>query len=227
MFFSKFPPTSSIYVVLRNYAFSLRAIEKSTLSQYPHWVCGLSNILKYLKTLGLSTPCCPHGISNETRLQMRFAYLFLFSNSLLPFSTASWGKINLRHVSQFGRRVKSWISYPWKSFDSLSSVDVEVSQIGDWLVFFKCLLFLERSDSFPAVSRPFIISALRWNLCPNGKISAEEVQPNGNSCSTMFQPESFQWLVIDVSDVSISWRLRESCLPNQINDLRIGNSSKN
>jgi len=142
-------------------------------------------------------------INHETRLQIRFAYLFVFSNSLLPFSTASWGKINLRHVNQFERRVKSWISYPWK-FNSLSSVNVEVGQIGDWLVFLKCFLFLERSNLFPAVSIPLIISALRWNLCLNGKISAEKVQFNGKSCCTMFQPEGFQWLVIDVSDVSIS-----------------------
>lgn len=83
---------------------------------------------------------------------------------------------------------------------SLSSLVVEVSQIDDWLVFLKCFLFLERSDSFLAVFIFFIINALRWNLCLNGKASAEEIQPNGKSCCTMFQCESFLWLVVNVRD---------------------------
>lgn len=62
--------------------------KKASCPNSNHWVCGLSNILKYLKTLGLNTPDC-HGINHETRLQIRFAYLFVFSNSLVPFSTAS------------------------------------------------------------------------------------------------------------------------------------------
>lgn len=91
-------------------------------------------------------------------------------------------------------------SVSYKNLDSLSSLDVEVSQIDDWLVFLQCFLFLERSDSFLAVFIPFIISALKWNLCLNGKASAEEIQLNWKSCYTMFQCESFLWLTVNVRD---------------------------
>lgn len=77
----------------------------------------------------------------------------------------------------------------------LSTLEVEVSQIDDWLVFLKCVLFLEISISFLAVFIPFIISALKWNLCLNGKTS-EEIQLNGKSCYTMFQVESFLWFLV-------------------------------
>lgn len=93
-------------------------------------------------------------------------------------------------------------------------------------MYLKCLLFLERSDSFLAVFLPFIIRALKLHL--NRKISAEGSQLNGKSCCTMFQLESFLSLVANVSDFFISWRTWENGSPNQGNDLRIiGNSSKN
>lgn len=63
-----------------------------------------------------------------------------------------------------------------KTFQFSVPLDAKVGQIGASLVFLKCLVFLERSDLFLAVFIPFIISALKRNLCLSGKISAEDVQ---------------------------------------------------
>lgn len=107
--------------------------------------------------------------------------------------------VNLRLVSKcIWENGKELNLLAMKTF--ILSLEVEVSQIDDWLVFLKCFLFLERSDSFLAVFIPFIISALRWNLCLNGKASAKEIQHNGKSCYTMFQCESFLWLIVNVRD---------------------------
>jgi len=51
-------------MVLKSYDFFPSEQQKrAPCPNFNHWVCGLSNILKYLKTLGLSTPCCPHDIN--------------------------------------------------------------------------------------------------------------------------------------------------------------------
>lgn len=129
-------------------------------------------------------------INDESRLQTRFAYLFVPNPYIFLYCLLR--KYKSETVNKFVWENGKELHVSLENLYSPPSLDVvEVSQIDDWLVFLKCPLFLERSDSFLAVFLPFIISALKWNLCLNGKTSAEEIQLNGKSCYTMFQCESF------------------------------------
>lgn len=158
----------------------------------------------------MSTPHCHSGIHHETRLQTRFACLFVFSNSLLSFSTASWGNINQTCKSVWEQR-KELNQLAMKTFQ-FSVLCRCWSRPGRWLTCgFEISSISGKIWLIPGCFHALYYTALRWNSCLHGKISAEEVQFNGKSCCAMFRPESFRWLVIiDVSDVSVSWGSWES-----------------